>query len=94
MNQDEMKAAVAAAALESIRNRLYRDSVIGIGTGSTANLFIDALASIRGDVEATVASSEASAERLRSHGIPVFDLNAVDRVNFYIDGADEANPAL
>lgn len=89
-----MKQAVAQAALERIRPRLERDTVIGIGTGSTANLFIDALGTISGQVEATVASSEASAERLKRHGIPVYDLNAVDKVDVYIDGADEANPAL
>lgn len=94
MTQDEMKQAVAQAALEHIRPRLETDSVIGIGTGSTANCFIDALAGIKAQVDATVASSEASAERLRSHGLPVYDLNAVDRVDFYVDGADESNRAL
>ncbi|MEP5765755.1 MAG: ribose-5-phosphate isomerase RpiA [Halieaceae bacterium] len=94
MNQDEMKQAVAAAALEYIRPKLEADSVVGIGTGSTANCFIDALASIKGQLDATVASSEASAERLRGHGIPVYDLNAVDKVDFYIDGADESNRSL
>ena len=63
--------------------------VLGIGTGSTANLFIDNLATVKGQISATVASSEASAERLRSHGIPVYDLNTVNQVDFYIDGADE-----
>ena len=94
MNQDEMKQAVAQAALDHIRPKIYDDTVLGIGTGSTANLFIDCLAEIRGLVNATVASSEASAERLRKHGIPVYDLNAVDQVDFYIDGADESNAAL
>ncbi|RLQ23477.1 ribose-5-phosphate isomerase RpiA [Seongchinamella sediminis] len=94
MNQDEMKQAVAQAALDLIRPRIDDDTVLGIGTGSTANLFIDRLAEIRGLVNATVASSEASAERLRKHGIPVYDLNAVDQVDFYIDGADESNAAL
>ena len=94
MNQDQLKQAVAAAALDYIRPKLERDSVIGIGTGSTANLFIDGLASIKADINATVASSEASAERLRSHGIPVFELNSVDQVDFYVDGADESNPQL
>lgn len=89
-----MKQAVAQAALEHIRPKLESDSVIGIGTGSTANHFIDALAGIKAQVDATVASSEASADRLRSHGLPVYDLNAVDRVDFYIDGADESNRAL
>ena len=94
MTQDELKRAVAEAALAHIRPRLEDDSVLGIGTGSTANYFIDALADLRGQINATVASSEASAQRLKQHGIPVFDLNAVDRVDFYIDGADEANPYL
>ncbi|KAA1189729.1 ribose-5-phosphate isomerase RpiA [Pseudohalioglobus sediminis] len=94
MNQDQLKQAVAAAALDYIRPRIDDDTVIGIGTGSTANLFIDCLAEIRGLINATVASSEASAQRLKNHGIPVYDLNAVDQVDFYIDGADEANRAL
>lgn len=94
MNQDELKQAVADAALDYIRPKLYDDTVVGIGTGSTANMFIDMLATVKGHVNATVASSEASAERLRSHGIPVYDLNTVDQVDFYIDGADESNAAL
>ncbi len=94
MTQDEMKQAVADAALAYIRPKLDDDTVLGIGTGSTANRFIDNLAAVRGLVNATVASSEASAERLRNHGIPVYDLNAVDQVDFYIDGADECNRAL
>ncbi len=94
MTQDELKQAVASAALEYIRPKLDKDSVIGIGTGSTANCFIDFLASIRGQIDATVASSEASAQRLRNHGIPVYDLNSVNQVDFYIDGADESNSAL
>jgi len=89
-----MKQAVAIAALETIRPRLESNTVLGIGTGSTANFFIDALAPLKGQFDATVASSEASAERLRSHGIQVFDLNSVDKVDFYIDGADEANKDL
>ncbi|MEH6568457.1 MAG: ribose-5-phosphate isomerase RpiA [Halioglobus sp.] len=94
MTQDELKKAVAAAALAHIRPKLENDTVLGIGTGSTANCFIDALAQIKGQINATVASSQASAERLRSHGIPVYDLNSVDQVDFYIDGADESNSAL
>ncbi len=94
MTQDEMKQAVAEAALAYLKPQLESDTVLGIGTGSTANLFIDALAPLKGQIGATVASSEASAERLRSHHIPVLDLNAVDKVDFYIDGADEANRAL
>ncbi|MEM0953472.1 MAG: ribose-5-phosphate isomerase RpiA [Pseudomonadota bacterium] len=94
MNQDEMKRAVAAAALARIQPQLERDTVIGIGTGSTANHFIDYLGDIAGQVEATVASSEQSAQRLKQHGIPVFDLNSVDKVDFYVDGADESNKSL
>lgn len=94
MRQDDMKRAVAEAVLAYLRSRMENDTVLGIGTGSTANLFIDALASIKGQINATVASSEASAQRLKSHGIPVYELNTVNQVDFYIDGADEANPAL
>jgi ribose 5-phosphate isomerase A len=94
MTQDELKIAVAAAALDHIRPKLDNDTVLGIGTGSTANCFIDALGEIKGQINATVASSEASAERLRGYGIPVYDLNSVDQVDYYIDGADESNSAL
>lgn len=94
MSQDQLKQAVADAALEYIRPLLENDSVLGIGTGSTANLFIDKLAGIKGLINATVASSEVSAARLKGHGIPVYDLNTVNQVDFYIDGADEANAAL
>jgi ribose 5-phosphate isomerase A len=94
MSQDEMKQAAAKAALDQIRPRLEDDTVLGIGTGSTVNHFIDSLAGIKGQIYGTVASSEASAERLRSHGIPVYDLNTVNQVDFYIDGADESNRAL
>jgi len=94
MTQDELKPAVASAALDYIRPHLEESTVLGIGTGSTATLFIDSLAALRGQVNATVASSDASAERLRQHGIPVYELNTVNQVDFYIDGADEANAAL
>ncbi|MEP5321073.1 ribose-5-phosphate isomerase RpiA [Marinobacter alexandrii] len=94
MDQDQLKQAVAQAALDYVRPKIDDDTVLGIGTGSTANLFIDCLADISGTINATVASSEASAERLKKHGIPVYDLNAVDQVDFYIDGADESNSAL
>ena len=90
MNQDEMKRAVAAAALEYIKPGM----IVGVGTGSTANYFIDELAKIKGSLETTVASSEASAARLRSHGIPVEDLNMVDEIAVYVDGADETNQYL
>jgi len=94
MTQDELKQAVADAALAYIQPRLENDTILGIGTGSTANLFIDALARIKGQINGTVASSEASAQRLKSHGIPVYELNTVDQVDFYVDGADESNRAL
>ena len=90
MTQDEMKKAVALAAIEYVKDV----QIIGVGTGSTANFFIDALAEIKHLFDGTVASSVASAERLKSHGIPVYDLNAVDSVPVYIDGADEANAQL
>ncbi|MCK4962624.1 MAG: ribose-5-phosphate isomerase RpiA, partial [Anaerolineales bacterium] len=90
MNQDEMKQAVAAAAIEYIKPGM----IVGVGTGSTANFFIDELAKIKGQVDTTVASSEASADRLRGHGIPVEDLNMVDVIDVYVDGADESNKYL
>jgi ribose 5-phosphate isomerase A len=94
MDQDSKKQAVADAALAYLRPKLDNDTIVGIGTGSTARRFIDGLAALKGMLGGTVASSEASAERLRSHGIPVYDLNSVDRVAFYVDGADEANAQL
>ncbi len=90
MNQDEMKQAVAKAAIDYV----IPGTIIGVGTGSTANYFIDELAKIKGKIEGTVASSVASAERLKAHGIHVFDLNAVDGISIYVDGADEANKHL
>ncbi|GAB4302091.1 MAG: ribose-5-phosphate isomerase RpiA [Thiohalomonadaceae bacterium] len=87
MTQDEMKQAVARAALEHV----VPDTIIGIGTGSTANHFIDFLAEIKHKVAGTVASSVASAERLKKHGIPVLDLNEVSEISVYVDGADETN---
>ena len=90
MTQDEMKKMVAEAALEYVEP----GTIIGIGTGSTANHFIDCLAGIKHKIDGTVASSEASAERLKSHGIPVLDLNSVDGLSVYIDGADESNRHL
>lgn len=94
MTQDELKQAVAAAAIEEVKAAIKDGEIIGIGTGSTANCFIDLLAAFKGQIEGTVASSEASAERLKKHGIPVYDLNSVDSVAVYVDGADEANHAL
>lgn len=94
MTQDELKDAVATAAIAEIEPWLERGTVLGIGTGSTANRFIDQLARLRDDFKGAVASSEASAERLRGHGIEVFPLNDVGTVPFYIDGADEVNAHL
>jgi ribose 5-phosphate isomerase A len=94
MNQDSMKKAVAHAAFEYVRERLHPDIVIGVGTGSTANFFIDELAALKDELQATVASSEESARRLKAHGIPVVDLNSVGLVDIYVDGADESNEHL
>ena len=90
MTQDEMKQAVARAAIEYVET----GTIIGIGTGSTANFFIDELAKIKGKIEGTVASSVASAERLKGHGIQVLDLNSVNEISVYIDGADESSRHL
>lgn len=90
MTQDEMKQAVAKAAIEYVD----AGTIVGVGTGSTANFFIDELAKIKNKIEGTVASSEASAERLKGHGIEVFDLNSVSEIAVYVDGADESNKHL
>lgn len=90
MNQQEMKQAVAQAALKYVVD----DAVIGVGTGSTADLFIDVLASIKHRIKAAVASSERSAQRLRGHGIEVLDLNQVNDLPVYVDGADEITEHL
>lgn len=90
MNQDEMKKLAAQAALEYLPS----GGIIGIGTGSTVNHFIDALAPIKGRFEGVVSSSRASTERLKAIGIPVLDLNAVGDLEVYVDGADESNPHL
>ncbi len=90
MTQDEMKQAVAQEALKYV----VKGTIIGVGTGSTANFFIDALASMKDDIVGTVASSEVTKERLEGHGIKVFDLNDVDEISVYIDGADESDHQL
>ena len=94
MNQDQLKQAVAQAAVDFIAPRLERRSIVGVGTGSTANYFIDALAKLRDDFDGAVASSEATAARLKAHGIPVYDLNSVAELEFYVDGADETDGRL
>ena len=90
MNQDEMKRQAAEAALEYV----VTDSIVGVGTGSTVNHFIDLLAGIKGRIEGAVSSSEASTERMKKHGIQVFDLNAVNELPVYVDGADESDHYL
>ena len=89
MTQDELKQAVARAAIQYV----VPGEIIGVGTGSTANFFIDELATIKDRIKGTVASSEATAARLRGHGIAVYDLNEVSEIAVYIDGADEITPA-
>lgn len=85
MTQDELKQAVARAAIDYVTD----GEIIGVGTGSTANFFIDELGKIKDRIKGAVASSEATAARLKSHGIHVYDLNEVERMPVYIDGADE-----
>jgi ribose 5-phosphate isomerase A len=94
MDQNEMKKAVAAAAAKYVEERLEENTVIGVGTGSTANYFIECLAPFKNRIHSTVASSEETRKMLLALGIPVFDLNSVDEVTFYVDGADEANAQL
>ncbi|MCZ6663874.1 MAG: ribose-5-phosphate isomerase RpiA [Gammaproteobacteria bacterium] len=89
-SQDEKKRAVARAAIEFVED----DSIIGVGTGSTANYFIDELAGLKARLDGAVASSQASAERLRQFGIPLLDLNAAGELSVYVDGADEATRHL
>ena len=86
MTQDELKKAAALAALEYVQP----GTVLGVGTGSTVHHFIDALAGIRGKIDGAVASSVATAERLKQHSIPVLELNATGDLPLYVDGADEA----
>ncbi|WP_392552396.1 ribose-5-phosphate isomerase RpiA [Orbus wheelerorum] len=87
MTQDELKKAVGFAALKFVKP----NTIVGVGTGSTAAHFIDALATIKNDIIGTVSSSEASTAKLKAYGIPVFDCNEVDSLDIYVDGADEIN---
>jgi ribose 5-phosphate isomerase A len=93
-SQQELKQQAASAALEIVDEVAGPDVIIGVGTGSTADLFIDGLARFRGRLRGTVASSERSAARLAALGIPVLDLNEVDRMPIYVDGADEIDARL
>ena len=90
MTQDELKNEVAKAALKYV----VPETIIGVGTGSTANFFIDQLATIKSSIKGAVASSIETANRLKSHGIDVFDLNEVSEISVYIDGADESDHHL
>jgi ribose 5-phosphate isomerase A len=89
MSQDQLKQLVAREALKHVQ-----DGVVGVGSGSTVNFFIDALATIKGRIDGAVAASEASAARLKKHGIQVLDLNSVNELPVYIDGADEVTEHL
>ncbi|MGB3611849.1 MAG: ribose-5-phosphate isomerase RpiA [Cellvibrio sp.] len=94
MTQDELKQAVARAAVDYIAPKLHADDIVGVGTGSTANYFIDYLADIKDSFAGAVASSDASAKRLQNHGVEVLDLNSVHQLVVYVDGADESNAQL
>lgn len=94
MTQDELKQAVAQAAADYVAANVPVGSIVGVGTGSTANFFIDALARIKDRIAATVASSEATKKRLEGHGIKVLDLNEVTSMPVYVDGADEITAQL
>jgi ribose 5-phosphate isomerase A len=89
MNADELKLTAAKAALDYVK-----DGVIGVGTGSTVNHFIDLLAGVKHKIDGAVSSSEASTQRLKARGVPVIDLNAAGDLDLYVDGADESNHQL
>ena len=90
MNQNDQKQAAAEAALDFIET----GEILGVGTGSTTNFFIDALVAVKGKIDGVVSSSEASSERLRAIGLPVLDLNRTGDLSLYVDGADEATKHL
>lgn len=94
MTQDELKQAVAQAAADYVVANAPAGATIGVGTGSTANFFIDALAAHKDRIGATVASSEATKQRLEKHGFTVLDLNKVSAMPIYVDGADEIDPGF
>ncbi|WP_241085707.1 ribose-5-phosphate isomerase RpiA [Candidatus Vondammii sp. HM_W22] len=89
MNQDELKRVAAEAAIDYVDG-----GIIGVGTGSTINHFIDLLAKVKHKIDGAVSSSEASTERMRTHGIPIIDLNAAGELDLYVDGADESTKNL
>ncbi len=92
--QAALKKSVAIAAADYVAANLPKGSILGVGTGSTANLFIDALVPIREKIRGAVASSQATADKLTAIGIPLFDLNDVDVIPIYVDGADEIDPGF
>lgn len=94
MNQNELKQQVAKAAIDYVVPKLRSHDILGVGTGSTANFFIDMLDGHQTKFQAAVASSEVSAQRLSKLGIKVVDMNDVDSIAFYVDGADESNGQL
>jgi ribose 5-phosphate isomerase A len=94
MTQDELKQAVARAARDYVADRLPLGAILGVGTGSTANFFIDEIAAIKQRLGGAVASSEATARRLAGHGIRVLDLNDIDAIGIYVDGADEIDGSM
>ncbi|MDP1734332.1 MAG: ribose-5-phosphate isomerase RpiA [Sulfuritalea sp.] len=94
MTQDELKQAVARAARDYVADRLPVGAILGVGTGSTANFFIDEVAAIKDRLGGAIASSEATAKRLAGHGIRVLDLNDVDAIGIYVDGADEIDASM
>lgn len=94
MTQDEMKLGVAKAAIQYITAKLEKDSIIGVGTGSTANFFIQELEAIKHLFDGAVASSNETAARLKQIGVPVYELNDVNELVVYVDGADEFDPQL
>lgn len=94
MTQDELKQSVARAARDYVADRLPVGAILGVGTGSTANFFIDEIATIKDRLGGAVASSEATAKRLTGHGIRVLDLNDVDNIGIYVDGADEIDHGM
>jgi len=94
MTQDELKQAVARAARDYVAERLPPGAILGVGTGSTANFFIDQIASLKDRIGGTVASSEATARRLAGHGLRVVELNQIDAMSIYVDGADEIDTGM
>ena len=94
MTQDELKQSVARATRDYVADRLPIGAILGVGTGSTANFFIDEIAGIKDRLGGTVASSEATAKRLAGHGMRVLDLNDVDAMGIYVDGADEIDGSM